>query len=314
MSRAARASSNTKPMASNTKSSIKLPDIARLIRNVSPPPAVERLPSIIRRDVEYEIVHNEKNKLEYYDIEKEKDMAKRFVLQNPNLKFQSLHNLADSKGKKAFAQRFLFPSYGPFAKQVLKEIRNRNGRLSLLTDLQSAFDHDLHNQKIGKTHMENKGEDIAVVAMLDEWEKEKAAIKRKIYNKRKSTLTRDFEDLSDKEVSIEKDYKQSDNSPQLMEDYRMIRRMTIVMPESESSIPGSRSINAVGSSLSGLKKYKLDLEIPQEKWTLPLTREKREIFALPMRAAFLNPLRTPSRARSLKPKLNKSLREDEDEN
>ena len=105
-------------------------EITRIIR---PTPHKSEIPSILKREAQDQILFGPKNSINYYSTTAEKKLAQK--LAHNESPFKSIHLLPDFKDKAQEVEIFAYPQYNNREKQVLGEIKKKEGKLFLLTDL-----------------------------------------------------------------------------------------------------------------------------------------------------------------------------------
>ena len=105
-------------------------DISRIIR---PTPHRSEIPSILNQEAHEHIISGPKNSINYYSTIAEKKLAQKIA--HNESPFKSIHLLPDFKDKAQEVEIFNYPQYNNREKQVLKEIKKKEGKLFLLTDM-----------------------------------------------------------------------------------------------------------------------------------------------------------------------------------
>jgi len=273
---------------------LKLPLLAQVIRNTSEPPNLVSLPNIVNQDIQKKIINDKRNDIEFYDIEIEKEIARRLVNMNQSpTKYRSVHNLVDSKAKKFFESRFYPPKYNPIEKKALRELRKQTGRLYLLSDIDSEMSKDLwRNQNISPALEEQ--DEISKVASLQDWQREKV----KAFGSPRTAGTRKFtshltgssnasldttESNTMKTLDLERENEEDPNLEDSMKDQSPSLN-TLNIPDFQSL----RTIVDLEERVARtpVRKYKLRIPIPEEKWTMPLVKGSKEVHPVPIRIAF----------------------------
>ncbi len=118
------------PLILNSRSSPR--GLSKILR---PIPKQKEIPFVIKQEAKEVILHGPKNRMQYYFITKESNFPEKKSPQKPDAGFKSIHTSLDSKAKRTAVEQCSPQKFNLLEKQALKEVRQKEGRLFLLSDM-----------------------------------------------------------------------------------------------------------------------------------------------------------------------------------